>query len=71
MPSCVNPNTMVGNCRKPVIERYNQDIAAYNQLIEDRNRGSRAYINALNDWVIAAGHYTQCEVDRVNSGVPR
>ena len=66
LPACINPQTMIGNCRKPVYERYRQSVSSFNAALEDYNRVTRSYVDGLNAWMIASGQYGQCEVDRVN-----
>lgn len=71
LPPCVNPRTMIGNCRKPVTDRYEAETLAFNRAIDEFNHDSRAHADALDDWMKSTRRYAECEIDRMNSFIPK
>jgi hypothetical protein len=67
IPSCVNPQTMIGHCKGAVFQSFNAQVTAYNSQLQQRALAANDYINALNRWTQTAVAYAQCEVDEMNA----
>ena len=67
IPSCIDPQTMVGRCPPKTISSYNAAINAYNSRVMARAAAGQRYTEALNDWMRASRDYANCEITILNA----